>query len=703
MLVLPATSAAAQPRLHVNVAAEPGGDGRSWKTAFQHLQEALDAAQPDTQEIWVARGTYLPTRESQNGVPRSRTFDLPSGLALYGGFAGDESDLEQRDIASNPTVLSADHNGDDGPDFANRSDNSFHIARILSAAAPLFIDGFILQGGSARAANDVDAGGALLIDGGDVHIANCAFDSNEAGSLGGAIGIVSGAISLEACTFSRNRSLAAGGAVGSSSSASAIDTLDTEFEENSAADGGAIALQGGAATFNACTFSLNSASDDGGALYAPVSPGPVTELTLTGCTATDNTAGDRGGVGYFFDTNFTAGNSTFQRNRANGQHGVFFIINNDDQKIESATFIGSVFEDNSSNLSNGAIGLASEYLIERCRFERNTSVQGGACTLSGFGEVANCSFIDNRAGLIGALAVLDTALVRDTEFIGNISDGVSPIAGGLLIITAVDVSILRCRFIGNEAIGNSTSGGGAAVLLTSAPGTARFVHCAFLQNRAIGSAARGGGAAVSLGAQNRCDFSGCLFNGNEAANGGALSISSGSSDATNCTFVHNIAATEGGALLFDRSSMLLANSILWDNSAPAGSEIAMASGAGGTLTVRFCNVRGGESKVEPGGGILIWDGNSNIDLDANFYDQDGDDDIPGNADDDLRIFGSSPSTDTGNNGDVAPDLLDLDADGNTAEPTPRDFFRGPRIFAYGKFPIVDMGFAEWRWRTRGRH
>ncbi len=101
--------ALAQGTIYVDVDATGANDGSSWEDAYTTLQPALDEAVAGD-EIWVAAGTYKPTYECDPGNPRSATFQLKNGVALYGGFDPSVGDTEfgDRDWAANATILSGD-------------------------------------------------------------------------------------------------------------------------------------------------------------------------------------------------------------------------------------------------------------------------------------------------------------------------------------------------------------------------------------------------------------------------------------------------------------------------------------------------------------------------------------------------------------------------------------------------------------------
>ena len=104
----------AQTTLYV----KPDASSNAWngmsEMVYTNLQDAIDAAQAGDQ-IWVAAGTYVPTSNFPNGTDnRCKSFVLKSGVAIYGSFAGTETDLSQRETEdlpfyfTNPTVLSGD-------------------------------------------------------------------------------------------------------------------------------------------------------------------------------------------------------------------------------------------------------------------------------------------------------------------------------------------------------------------------------------------------------------------------------------------------------------------------------------------------------------------------------------------------------------------------------------------------------------------
>ncbi|MGD8902505.1 MAG: hypothetical protein PVI67_02950, partial [Anaerolineae bacterium] len=85
----------------IYVDADALGDnvGTSWADAYIDLQAALGAADSSDQ-IWVAEGIYRPTSDTT----RTIAFELETGVSLYGGFAGTETLLSQRDWQSHRSV-----------------------------------------------------------------------------------------------------------------------------------------------------------------------------------------------------------------------------------------------------------------------------------------------------------------------------------------------------------------------------------------------------------------------------------------------------------------------------------------------------------------------------------------------------------------------------------------------------------------------
>ena len=149
---------AAQDRYHVNQTnGKDGNFGKTWSKAFATIQMALNNAKSGD-EIWVATGTYLPTRkiiETDNeGNPTSdryKSFVIPKGVKIYGGFpanAVDNTGMDKRDWEINKTILSGDLNNDDGDNFTHIEDNVYHVVCLFNADESTVIDGITITGGN---------------------------------------------------------------------------------------------------------------------------------------------------------------------------------------------------------------------------------------------------------------------------------------------------------------------------------------------------------------------------------------------------------------------------------------------------------------------------------------------------------------------------------------------------------------------------
>ncbi|MBN8644813.1 MAG: FG-GAP repeat protein [Planctomycetes bacterium] len=259
--------------IYVRADAVPGGDGRSWATAFNSLQSGISAAATAfdcPREIWVAGGTY---RAAAPGSGDSSGYVLPPNVAVYGGFAGTETSLSQRVLGPTPTILNGDINGND-IGAANRNDNTDPMI-VLDAGCTL--DGVIITNagnGAGSAVLSVPASAEPMF------VRNTTVTRTFGTGLD-ASPVQGQLLAVTDCRFEENLG------------ESAVRVNNTgvalfrrcEFRSNSGAIEGGAAFIGTGVVFSQCGFYANSATDVGGAIWVNGGFAYLGNCRLSGNTA----------------------------------------------------------------------------------------------------------------------------------------------------------------------------------------------------------------------------------------------------------------------------------------------------------------------------------------------------------------------------------------------------------------------------------
>jgi len=319
------------------------GTGESWASPIAELGDALvvaknlNTATPGSvKQIWVAGGVYKPMyspADNNFGVAdgRNNAFLLVKDVKVYGGFAGTETTLTQRDlsIVANKSTLSGDFNDDDiitgsGATliFTNKSENASNVLLSVGDVGTATLNGFTISGGAGVGSNTTinnlpvwrSYGGGMHVYSSSPMISNCTFQYNNVQTgMGGALYIatpnngVTAAPIISQSNFLNNSSNnipgqgwgdEGGGALYIASSSPVIS--DCSFVGNLATGnrfGGAI-VNVGSATKLANVIIQNNVSLGANAVGGGLANYGIETLTLTNIILSGNNAGANGGAIY---------------------------------------------------------------------------------------------------------------------------------------------------------------------------------------------------------------------------------------------------------------------------------------------------------------------------------------------------------------------------------------------------------------------
>lgn len=404
---------------HVTQGGAGARDGTSWADAFATLQDALEAASAGD-EIWLRKGTYYPTKDIDGNDspadPRTRTFQLKRGVAVYGGFPATadvaEPTMADRDPDAHGVVIS----GDIGA-TGDHSDNVYHVfyhpaGTNLDGAV---LDGVNVYGGNANGTGDHAHGGGFFNEGVTLTLRNVKINSNQAASDGAGMYNKGSTIYFEGGGLFSNK--AAGNGGGIFIEEGSITLVDLVMMSNEGRSGGGIFADDADVTVYDTTVANSVASSQGGALFFR-SMSDTNTLLLAHAQISGNTANDYGGV---YSESGTAKilNTSVISNQASTYGGGVYSYHSD--LTVEASFIGG----NEAIYDGGGMFVRGKAVINNTVITGNKARKGGGIDLTGGSPVlTNVTIADNeateQAGGLWASS-FDTPQIRNSIIWGNSS------------------------------------------------------------------------------------------------------------------------------------------------------------------------------------------------------------------------------------------------------------------------------------------
>ena len=159
-------------RYYVRTDGDDLNTGMSWETAFATMTKTADVV-TSGDEVWVAGGTFK----------EGKQISIPVGVSYHGGFAGTETELNQRDSTTSPTII----DGNKAYRCVSNNDLSliegFHVTNgyYTKSGGGIFNSGTIVNCVVYNNKSEIDGGGIYNLG----LVKNCTIYGNSALSTGG--------------------------------------------------------------------------------------------------------------------------------------------------------------------------------------------------------------------------------------------------------------------------------------------------------------------------------------------------------------------------------------------------------------------------------------------------------------------------------------------------------------------------------------
>ena len=429
--------------LYINTAVTGGtGSGNSWNNAIKELSDALRWARQQNNftssnplQIYVAKGTYKPLYNAQNGQftsngNRNNAFVMVNNVQLYGGFdpANGVDDLTHtRLFGTNGSVLS----GDIGTVNVN-TDNTYHVVISSGAVGSAGLDGFVITEGYANGTTNIIVNAAMF------------YPYNGAGMYN-----ITSSPAIKNVTITGNAAFSSTASGGGMYNQSSSPILTKVIISNNTAAGSSYSYGGGmyninsnavltnvsissnTATTSSSSSSPNYSSAAGGGIYGQNSNLVLTNVMITDNTASSSSSPAYGGGMYHVVSSPILTNVTIANNKANGYRivesfGGGFYNYSSTTKIYNSIFWGNTkFNTTSSDIeTNSAVTL------------KNSITQGYTTGVAADNNLVNVNPLFSNAAS-GDFSILANSPAND---MGNNSYYTDPLIGNGNLVSDKDLA-----------------------------------------------------------------------------------------------------------------------------------------------------------------------------------------------------------------------------------------------------------------------